>query len=87
MHLQVHLTSIVCSVNLTFPIAGCPRRLSSGVLAASSGMINDFASGGLLDSSQGVQAVTCLDALIAVLRVKFVNSSWGVVVSANRLYW
>jgi hypothetical protein len=67
VHLPVHLSSVVSSVNLSFPIAGCTRWLSSGVLATfSSGMLVDSTSGGFLDLSQGVLAVSCLDALIAV---------------------
>ena len=48
-------------------IAGCARQLSSSILATSSGTLDDSASGGLLDSSLGVLAVTCRGALIAVL--------------------
>jgi len=88
VHLHVHLSSVVWSVNLSFPIAGCVRWPSSGVLAtSSSGTLVESTSGGFLDSSQGVLAVTCLGALIAVLWVKFVDCSRGALVMADHLNW
>jgi len=88
VHLHVHLSSVVYSVNLSFPIAGCARWLSSGVLAtSSSGTLVDSTSGRFLDSSQGVLAMTCLSTLIAVLWVRYVDCSCGALVATSHLNW
>jgi hypothetical protein len=60
VHLQVYSMSLVRYVSILSPIAGCTRQRSSCVLATSSGTLDDSASAGLLDSSLGVLAVTCL---------------------------
>jgi len=54
---HVHLSSVIFSVNVSFPIAGCAYWLSSDVFDVS-------ASGGLHHSSLAVVTVTCLGALI-----------------------
>jgi len=53
----------------------------------SSGTFVDSTSGGFLDSSQGVLAVTCLGGLLAILSVRYVDCSRGALVAASHLNW
>jgi len=50
-------------------------------------MLVDSTSGGSLDSSQAVLAVTCLGAVVPVLCVKIVDCSRGALVAATHFNW